>query len=160
MNVARKTPVILGLLLTGSIVLANVTDSAPAVLTILSIASFAQGMSNISWTMLSEVAPSETIGLAGASLAFSPIWPALSPRFSSGLSFLRPVHITERFCLSALSHLSGHFLIFSLSERWNALSSDRKKNSSLLIKDGFSFIALSLYFNIELSYNKHNFFIS
>ncbi|CDG24602.1 MULTISPECIES: MFS transporter [Bacillus amyloliquefaciens group] len=69
-NVARKTPVILGLLLTGSIVLANVTDSAPAVLTILSIASFAQGMSNISWTMLSEVAPSETIGLAGGVFSF------------------------------------------------------------------------------------------
>lgn len=69
-NVARKTPVILGLLLTGSIVLANVTDSAPAVLTILSIASFAQGMSNISWTMLSEVAPSETIGLAGGVFNF------------------------------------------------------------------------------------------
>ncbi|WP_412094134.1 MFS transporter [Bacillus atrophaeus] len=69
-NIARKVPVIIGLLLTSSIVLANFTNSIPLVLAILSVASFAQGMSNISWTMLSEVAPSETIGLAGGVFNF------------------------------------------------------------------------------------------
>lgn len=69
-NVARKLPVVVGLLMTSTIVLANFTTNIPLVLTILSIASFAQGLSNISWTMLSEVAPREMVGLAGGVFNF------------------------------------------------------------------------------------------
>ncbi len=67
---ASKLPVVVGLLLTSTIVLANFTTSIPIVLATLSIASFAQGLSNISWTMLSEVAPKEMVGLAGGVLNF------------------------------------------------------------------------------------------
>ncbi|MGM0876708.1 MAG: MFS transporter [Bacillota bacterium] len=69
-NVARKMPVVLGLLLTSTIVLANFTSSIPLVITILSFAFFAQGMSSISWAMVSEIAPRELLGIAGGVFNF------------------------------------------------------------------------------------------
>jgi ACS family D-galactonate transporter-like MFS transporter len=69
-NVARKMPVILGLFLTSFIILANYTSSTFLVISILSVAFFAQGMSNISWTMLSEVAPVNLLGAAGGMMNF------------------------------------------------------------------------------------------
>ncbi|AKO93264.1 MFS transporter [Priestia filamentosa] len=65
LNIARKTPVIIGLLGSCSIVLANYTESIGLVITIMSIAFFAQGMSNITWTLVSDMAPKELVGLAG-----------------------------------------------------------------------------------------------
>lgn len=67
---ARKLPVITGLILTCSIVLANFTNSIPLVITILSVAFFAQGMSNTAWAILAEIAPGNSIGLAGGFFNF------------------------------------------------------------------------------------------
>lgn len=70
-GVARKTPVIIGLLVACSIVLANYTSSTGLVITIMSVAFFAQGMSAITWTLVSDIAPKELIGLAGGVFNFS-----------------------------------------------------------------------------------------
>ena len=59
-----------GLILTCTIILANYTTSIPLVITILSVAFFAQGMSNTAWTILSELAPSHSVGLAGGVFNF------------------------------------------------------------------------------------------
>lgn len=69
-SLSRKLPIIVGLLLSGSIVTANFTSSIAAVVTIFSIAFFAQGMSAISWAMVSEVAPKNLVGLAGGVFNF------------------------------------------------------------------------------------------
>lgn len=69
-SLSRKLPIIVGLLLSGSIVIANYTSSITAVVTIFSIAFFAQGMSAISWTMVSEVAPKNLVGIAGGVFNF------------------------------------------------------------------------------------------
>ncbi len=64
---ARKTPVILGLLGASTIMLANFvpTSNINLVIGIMSIAFFCQGMSNMSWTLVTEMAPRELQGLTG-----------------------------------------------------------------------------------------------
>ena len=65
-NVARKTPMVLGLLFTGAIVLANFTSSNTLVIFILSFAFFAQGMSSTNWVVISEIAPRQLVGMTGS----------------------------------------------------------------------------------------------
>ena len=99
-----------GLLLTSTIVLANFTTNIPLVLTILSIASFAQGLSNISWTMLSEVAPREMVGLAGGVFNF----------FANLSGIITPLIIG--FIVSATGSYNGGILFVSLVALGGALS--------------------------------------
>ena len=65
LNTARKAPVIAGLLMASTIVLANYVESNAVVVAILSVAFFAQAMSSSGWAVLSEVAPEGTLGLVG-----------------------------------------------------------------------------------------------
>jgi MFS transporter, ACS family, D-galactonate transporter len=64
-NIARKLPIIAGLLLASTIVLANFVDSNAAVIAILSLAFFAQGMAALGWTLVSDIAPAGMLGLTG-----------------------------------------------------------------------------------------------
>ncbi|MGY2736714.1 MFS transporter [Sphingomonas sp. UYP23] len=64
-NVARKTPIITGLLLASTIIAANFVQSDAAVITILSVAFFAQGMAALGWTLVSDIAPAGMLGLTG-----------------------------------------------------------------------------------------------
>jgi MFS transporter, ACS family, D-galactonate transporter len=64
-NVARKLPIIAGLLLASTIVLANFVASNVAVIGILSLAFFAQGMAALGWTLVSDIAPAGMLGLTG-----------------------------------------------------------------------------------------------
>ena len=64
-SVARKTPVITGLLLASCIVIANFVDSDALVITVMSVAFFCQGMVNLGWTLLTDVAPRQLMGLTG-----------------------------------------------------------------------------------------------
>ena len=66
LNMARKLPVIAGMLLASTIVLANYVNSDALVVAVLSLAFFAQAMSSSSWTALSEVAPPGTLGMVGS----------------------------------------------------------------------------------------------
>jgi ACS family D-galactonate transporter-like MFS transporter len=65
LNVARKLPVITGLLCASVIVLANYVDSDALVIGILCVAYFAQGMSSLAWMIVSDIAPKGLIGLSG-----------------------------------------------------------------------------------------------
>lgn len=64
-NVARKLPIILGLLLASSIVAANFVQSDTLVIAILSLAFFAQGMAALGWTLVSDLAPEGMLGVTG-----------------------------------------------------------------------------------------------
>lgn len=64
-NVARKLPIIAGLLLASCIILANFVQSNVAVIVILSVAFFAQGMAALGWTLVSDIAPAGMLGLTG-----------------------------------------------------------------------------------------------
>ena len=64
-NVARKLPIIAGLLLASTIVLANYVESNAVVIAILSVAFFAQGMAALGWTLVSDIAPEGMLGVTG-----------------------------------------------------------------------------------------------
>lgn len=64
-NVARKLPIILGLLLASTIVGANFVESDGVVIAILSLAFFAQGMAALGWTLVSDIAPEGMLGVTG-----------------------------------------------------------------------------------------------
>lgn len=65
LNLARKVPVITGLLASSVIVLANYVQSDALVVAILCVAYFAQGMSALAWMIVSDIAPKGLIGLSG-----------------------------------------------------------------------------------------------
>jgi ACS family D-galactonate transporter-like MFS transporter len=64
-NVARKLPIILGLLLASTIVAANFLDDNRLVIAVLSLAFFAQGMAGLGWTLVSDIAPEGMLGVTG-----------------------------------------------------------------------------------------------
>jgi ACS family D-galactonate transporter-like MFS transporter len=72
-NVARKLPIVGGMLLASTIVIANFvpTGSDALVVAIMSVAFFGQGMTNLGWTVISDVAPKELIGLTAGIFNFS-----------------------------------------------------------------------------------------
>ena len=69
-NIARKLPIITGLLLASVIVTANYVDSDYVVIGILSLAFFAQGMAALGWTLVSDIAPKDLLGLTGGIFNF------------------------------------------------------------------------------------------
>ena len=72
-NVARKLPIVGGMLLASTIVIANYVPagSDALVVAIMSVAFFGQGMTNLGWTVISDVAPKELIGLTAGIFNFS-----------------------------------------------------------------------------------------
>ncbi|MCW6508422.1 MFS transporter [Lichenifustis flavocetrariae] len=70
-NIARKSPIIFGLLLASCIVTANYVDSDSAVIAILSLAFFGQGMVGLGWTVISDIAPKPLMGLTGGLFNFA-----------------------------------------------------------------------------------------
>jgi MFS transporter, ACS family, D-galactonate transporter len=69
-SAARKTPIISGLLISTSIVGANFVESPALVVMFLTISSFGNGFSSISWVMVSSLAPKRLIGLTGGVFNF------------------------------------------------------------------------------------------
>lgn len=72
-NLARKLPIVGGMLLASTIVLANYVPAGSDMLVIgiMSVAFFGQGMTNLGWTVISDVAPKELIGLTAGIFNFS-----------------------------------------------------------------------------------------
>ncbi|MBB3213521.1 ACS family D-galactonate transporter-like MFS transporter [Herbaspirillum sp. Sphag1AN] len=64
-NMARKLPIIFGLLAASTIVAANFVDNDTTIIAILSFAFFGQGMVGLGWTLISDVAPKKLMGLTG-----------------------------------------------------------------------------------------------
>jgi ACS family D-galactonate transporter-like MFS transporter len=108
---ARKTPIIIGLLLSVSIVLANYTDDTVLVILFMSTAFFGAGMALISWVFVSILSPKELIGLTGGVFNFmgnlaSIIVPIVIGYLASGGDF-RPalVFIAGLGLVGALSYI-------------------------------------------------------
>ncbi|MCW3091102.1 MAG: dgoT, partial [Ferruginibacter sp.] len=69
-NVARKTPIIVGLILSISIIGANYVDSTSLIILFMTIAFFGNGLAAISWIFVSTLAPKHLIGLTGGVFNF------------------------------------------------------------------------------------------
>jgi MFS transporter, ACS family, D-galactonate transporter len=64
-TLGRKLPIIAGLLMTSTMIAANYVESNTLVIAIMSFAFFGQGMCNLGWTLISDVAPKSMVGLTG-----------------------------------------------------------------------------------------------
>jgi ACS family D-galactonate transporter-like MFS transporter len=62
-NIARKLPVVCGLLLASSIVGAAFVQRNAVVIGVMSVAFFGQGLCNLGWTLITDVAPKSLMGL-------------------------------------------------------------------------------------------------
>ena len=72
-NLSRKLPIVGGMLLASTIVAANYVPAGRdgVVILIMSIAFFGQGMTNLGWTVVSDIAPKQLIGLTSGIFNFS-----------------------------------------------------------------------------------------
>ena len=66
----RKLPIVAGLLLSSTIISAAFLKSDVLVIAVMSVAFFGQGMSNLGWTLISDVAPKSLIGLTAGVFNF------------------------------------------------------------------------------------------
>ena len=64
-TLGRKLPIVVGLLMCSTMIAANYVGSNALVIAIMSFAFFGQGMCNLGWTLISDVAPKSMIGLTG-----------------------------------------------------------------------------------------------
>ena len=70
LGVARKAPIITGLLLSTSIVGANYVRTPTLIITFMALAFFGNGLASIAWSLVSAVAPKRLIGLTGGVFNF------------------------------------------------------------------------------------------
>lgn len=69
-GLARKLPIIPGLLISTSMIGANFTDSTPWVIFFLAVAFFGNGLASITWSLVSTLAPVSLLGLTGGVFNF------------------------------------------------------------------------------------------
>jgi ACS family D-galactonate transporter-like MFS transporter len=69
-GIARKAPVIMGLLFSTCIIGANYVESTTLIILFMSIAFFGNGMSSITWVFVSLLAPKNLIGVTGGAFNF------------------------------------------------------------------------------------------
>jgi MFS transporter, ACS family, D-galactonate transporter len=69
-NIARKIPIVTGLLMASTIISANYISDNLLVIAVMSVAFFGQGMCNLGWTVIADVAPKRLMGLTGGIFNF------------------------------------------------------------------------------------------
>ncbi|MDB5137524.1 MAG: D-galactonate transporter family protein [Mucilaginibacter sp.] len=118
-GVARKTPVIAGLLLSIAIVGANYVNSTPLIIGFMAIAFFGNGLASITWVFVSALAPQSLIGVTGGVFNFigglsSIVVPLLIGLLAGGGDF----HSALLFigALAFLGALSYIFLVGSVKQ--------------------------------------------
>jgi ACS family glucarate transporter-like MFS transporter len=65
LSVARKTPIVAGMLLSVSMVACNYVDSHTAVMLFMSLAFFGKGVGALGWAVIADTAPKQVTGLCG-----------------------------------------------------------------------------------------------
>ncbi|ESS57466.1 putative galactarate transporter [Enterobacter cloacae S611] len=65
LTVARKVPIVMGMLLASSIILCNYTNNTALVVALMALAFFGKGFGALGWPVISDVAPKEIVGLCG-----------------------------------------------------------------------------------------------
>jgi len=66
LSLARKIPILSGLVISCAIILCNYTDSQGMIMLFMSIAFFGKGVAALGWAVVSDTAPREATGLAGS----------------------------------------------------------------------------------------------
>jgi ACS family glucarate transporter-like MFS transporter len=64
-TVARKTPIVLGMLLSTTLVICNYVDAYWLVILVIALSFFGKGIGALGWTVISDTSPKEIAGLSG-----------------------------------------------------------------------------------------------
>ena len=70
LGMARKLPIISGLLISTCIIGANFVDTPALIIACMAIAFFGNGLASITWSMVSALAPARLLGLTGGMFNF------------------------------------------------------------------------------------------
>jgi len=62
---ARKTPIVIGMLLSTSMIACNYVDSSAVVVAIMALAFFGKGLGALGWAVVSDTSPKQIAGLSG-----------------------------------------------------------------------------------------------
>ncbi len=65
LTAARKTPIVVGMLLSMSMILCNYVDASWVVVLIMAFAFFGKGVGALGWAVVSDTVPREIAGLSG-----------------------------------------------------------------------------------------------
>jgi ACS family glucarate transporter-like MFS transporter len=65
LTAARKIPIVLGMLLSMSMIVCNYVDSVAIVIGVMAIAFFGKGIGSLGWAVVSDTSPREIAGLSG-----------------------------------------------------------------------------------------------
>lgn len=65
LSIARKTPIVTGVLLSSSMMLCNYVDSQVLVIAVMSLAFFGKGFGNLGFSVVADTAPREMVGMTG-----------------------------------------------------------------------------------------------
>lgn len=65
LTLARKLPIVIGMLLSSSLVLCITVDSDAAVVALMALAFFGKGFGSLGWTLVADTAPRQIVGLSG-----------------------------------------------------------------------------------------------
>lgn len=110
-GLARKLPIISGLLISTAIIGANFVDSTPLVIAFLALAFFGNGLASITWSLVSTLAPARLLGLTGGVFNFignlsAIVTPIVIGFLASGASFAPAItYIAALALLGALSYI-------------------------------------------------------
>jgi ACS family glucarate transporter-like MFS transporter len=66
LTVARKVPIVVGMLLSTSMIACNYVDTSTVVVAIMALAFFGKGLGALGWAVVSDTSPKEISGLSGA----------------------------------------------------------------------------------------------
>lgn len=108
--IARKTPIVFGMLFSMTMIFCNYVDSIPMVILFMSLAFFGKGVGALGWAVMADTAPKEISGLAGG----------LFNMFGNASSIISPiiigyiVHVTGRFEW-ALVFVAAHAFVAAFS---------------------------------------------
>lgn len=69
-EISRKAPIILGMIMTIFIIGANYTEDTFFIILFLALAGFGMGLASIAWVFVSLIAPKENLGLVGGAFNF------------------------------------------------------------------------------------------
>ncbi|MBD1552370.1 MFS transporter [Pseudomonas sp. C2L12B] len=111
LGLARKLPIIGGLLISTSIIGANYVESTPAVVACLALAFFGNGLASITWSLVSTLAPARLLGLTGGMFNFignlsAVVTPVVIGFLATGNSFALPIaYVAATALAGALSYI-------------------------------------------------------
>ncbi len=66
LTAARKTPIVIGMLLSTSMIACNYVDTSSVVVAIMAFAFFGKGLGALGWAVVSDTSPKEISGVSGA----------------------------------------------------------------------------------------------